>query len=568
MIIKCANCNKEFEPSKQIQNRIKKEPDKPRFCSPKCRAEHTGKKRKITEEYICDYCGKKFILSSDQRRDKAKNPNNKYFCGRQCSGKYNMSIEDNVIKRNRNSEQTKLNKYGDAHFNNHDKTVRTLQDKYNVDNVFQLDSIKELSKLTKLEKYNDANYNNKEQISKTLLNMDANKKKEWINKRKKSQCNTIQNRTDKEWEVIKNKLSESNAKAWKDMPQERKEEIKKLMSDAQKARWENMPLEKKQELFKKYRISMMDRYGTICNFTREEVQEKSRLNNGHTISKTNIKFRQRILEETGVDFSLEKDGFDLVKDDVAIDINPTFTHNCAFGFAYLTGRTTENKPLAEDYHYKRYLKASELGYHLINIWDWDDVNKILDMIKNKETLYARKLHIREVSTKDTAEFLNNYHIQNTCKGQTIRLGLYMDDELIELMTFGKPRYNKNYEWELLRLCTHKDYKVVGGAEKLFNCFVSSYEPNSIISYCDISKFTGDVYKRLGFTQNNKILPSKHWSKGSEHITDNLLRQRGYDQLFNANYGKGTSNEELMILNGWLPVYDCGQITYLWKNSEN
>ena len=44
-----------------------------------------------------------------------------------------------------------------------------------------------------------------------------------------------------------------------------------------------------------------------------------------------------------------------------------------------------------------------------------------------------------------------------------------------------------------------------------------------------------------------ITPSKHWYhlNSKRHITDNLLRQRGYDQLFNTNYGKGTNNEELM-----------------------
>ena len=37
--------------------------------------------------------------------------------------------------------------------------------------------------------------------------------------------------------------------------------------------------------------------------------------------------------------------------------------------------------------------------------------------------------------------------------------------------------------------------------------------------------------------------------GERHITDNLLRQRGFDQLFNTNYDKGTSNEELMLYYG-------------------
>ena len=71
------------------------------------------------------------------------------------------------------------------------------------------------------------------------------------------------------------------------------------------------------------------------------------------------------------------------------------------------------------------------------------------------------------------------------------------------------------------------------------------------------------------------MPSRHWyyvgpAKNGEgirlHITDNLLRQRGFDQLFHTSYGKGTSNEELMIARGYLPIYDCGQGVYIWRKS--
>lgn len=58
-----------------------------------------------------------------------------------------------------------------------------------------------------------------------------------------------------------------------------------------------------------------------------------------------------------------------------------------------------------------------------------------------------------------------------------------------------------------------------------------------------------------------LTTQKIWSKGNIRITDNLLRQRGYDQLFKTTYGKGTNNEQLMLNNGWLPIYDCGQSVY-------
>ena len=48
-----------------------------------------------------------------------------------------------------------------------------------------------------------------------------------------------------------------------------------------------------------------------------------------------------------------------------------------------------------------------------------------------------------------------------------------------------------------------------------------------------------------------------------HITDNLLRQRGFDQLFGTSYGKGTSNRELMLEHGFVEIYDAGQSVYEW-----
>ena len=99
---------------------------------------------------------------------------------------------------------------------------------------------------------------------------------------------------------------------------------------------------------------------------------------------------------------------------------------------------------------------------------------------------------------------------------------------------------------------------------MFSRFIKEYNPTSIISYCDRSKFTGTVYTKLGMKLDHSTNPARIWSLGDMKITDNLLRQRGYDQLFNTNFGKGASNEELMLENGWLPVYDCGQDVYVWE----
>jgi hypothetical protein len=94
-----------------------------------------------------------------------------------------------------------------------------------------------------------------------------------------------------------------------------------------------------------------------------------------------------------------------------------------------------------------------------------------------------------------------------------------------------------------------------------------YAPSSIISYCDLSKFDGGIYKSLGFKHNNTTV-GKHWYniKTHTHITDNHLRVHGVDRLLGTAYGKGTDNVQLMIDNNFLTVYDAGQASYIWRNT--
>ncbi|MDY5929934.1 MAG: hypothetical protein SPJ27_07860, partial [Candidatus Onthovivens sp.] len=240
---------------------------------------------------------------------------------------------------------------------------------------------------------------------------------------------------------------------------------------------------------------------------------------------------------------------------------PSYTHNSTIGCGF---NGHYEKSLPKNYHLEKSKLAIENGFFCIHVFDWDDWNKIINLLLPKKSIYARNCQIKEVSKKECNEFLNLYHLQNTCNGQKVRYGLYYDNKLIEVMTFGKPRYNKNYEWELLRLCSHKDYKIIGGTERLFKHFLKEYNPQNMISYCDNAKFSGEVYKRLGMLLESKGSPYCVWSKNNEKITSNLLMQRGYDQLFGTNYGKGTSNKDLMIQNGWREVYDCGQSVYIWN----
>ena len=391
----------------------------------------------------------------------------------------------------------------------------TLQERYGIDNVYQLDNIKDKCKQTKLERYGSETYNNTEKQKQTML--------------------------DKYGVTCSYRLPEVQ------------EKIIELYGGIGVG---------SKEISNKQKQTMINKYGVPYYYLSKEARDK----NTFTISKINKEIAKILNDnniETEFEFVIDKYSYDLhiLNTNILLEINPTYTHNSTIGARF---SKFDKKPLDKNYHITKSKIAKENNYRCIHIWDWDDLDKLVELLKPKKTLQARKLKLKEVSIEETTEFLNKYHFQDNCKGQTIRIGLYNQDELVQIMTFGKPRYNKNYEYELLRLCIKPDYRIIGGSEKLFNYFINKYKPNSIISYCDNSKFNGEVYLKLNFKLKDYGNPSKHWFNGERHITDNLLRQRGFDQLFNTNYGKGTSNEELMLYYGFVEIFDCGQSIYVWN----
>lgn len=328
---------------------------------------------------------------------------------------------------------------------------------------------------------------------------------------------------------------------------------------------------------KKRKETMIARYGVDSVLLLKSVMEA----NGNTVSKINQSFG-KFLTDNNIKYQYEylvgskyRYDFYIENTNILLEVNPSFTHTVAG--TCLNSYKYNDK--FEIYHLDKVLYAQQHDYRCIHIWQWDDWLDILNIIRqDKQKLYARTLSISEIDKSVANKFLDFNHLQGSCYGNFVNLGLYdKNNKLVQVMTFGRPRYNINYEYELLRLCTCAENIIVGGAEKLFKYFIKQYTPVSVISYCDVSKFVGDVYKRLGFKLKEQTKPQKVWSRdvnySKEYITDNLLRQRGFDQLVGSKlnppeiYGKGTNNEELMLKHHWLPVYDCGQKVFVWSGQN-
>ena len=373
-------------------------------------------------------------------------------------------------------------------------------------------------------------------------------KRNWENKtvEEKEAWSTKQSKAHLNSPTFKEKITASNRDYRYSLTEEERAKQDSMRSASMKAWWESLPEEE-----------------------RESIQS-NRFKNGRCYnskaSGPNTRF-QKALERHGIttatrEFCLDHKTFDFKIDDILVEINPTFTHNSTF---FPLGN---KRCLDKNYHKNKTNIAESYGYRCIHIFDWDDEEKIINSILNKPkiTIYARNCEVREVAKQEAIDFIFKHHIQNYAK-DSIRLGLYHDNELVSIMTFGKPRYNKNYEYEIIRYCSAVN--IIGGADKLFKHFVSQFKPKSVISYCDISKFTGRVYENLGFKLLRKPSPSKHWYnvRTKEHYTDALVRQQGFSRLINRKEAAednlvGANNRDLMINAGFVEVYDCGQATYV------
>lgn len=398
--------------------------------------------------------------------------------------------------------------------------------------------------------------------------------KEQFNQKRRATCkekygNENYNNSEKAQETLLTKYGVSNVSQLKEVKEKRKNtNISKYGVDN---------VSKLPEIVDKITSTKISRYGKKNSFSYDEVLNKvianfrensEGINQIQNTVEPNLSFKNLLIsngftvdEAENRERAVGKYRYDFCIDDILIEINPTATHNITF--SPFGSDSIKNS----DYHYNKFKNAQEHNYRCISVFDWDDKDKILELLKNeKEKVYARNCEVREVDKKVAKEFISRYHLQGYAKS-TINLGLYCNNELVSIMTFAKPRYNAKFEFEIIRYCASKN--IIGGSEKLFKHFIDTYNPSSIISYCDFSKFSGKTYEKLGFHLSGVSI-GKHWynMKTKQHITNNLLLQLGYDKLFKTDFGKGVSNEELMLSSGFVVVCDCGQGTYVWDKENN
>lgn len=223
-----------------------------------------------------------------------------------------------------------------------------------------------------------------------------------------------------------------------------------------------------------------------------------------------------------------------------------------------------------NYHLSKTVLAKEKSIQLLHITD-HEVNNKFEIVKNRlynklnlsPKLYARKFIIEEISNKQYRDYIISNHIQGYAPA-SVRISLVQDGQIQALMSFSKSRYNRNYEWELIRYVSK--HTVVGGASRLFKYFINKYSPESVISYADLRWNTGAMYEKIGMSFLHKTAPN-YW-----YVTDQGLVHRSSFQKHKLktkidNYDPSKTEWENMRLNNFHKFWDCGNNVYIWKNNN-
>jgi hypothetical protein len=483
------------------------------------------KKQNNLKNIQCLNCNNIFIISKSKNRQ---------FCSVSCSQKYTKSKNKDWLSKR---DITNINKYGvksplESNIVKN-KYKQNLMDKYGVDNPFLVPEFREKANDTIKNRYGVKHANQNKEISSRISSSLKGK---------------IKNR-DKvisiRWEKIQSYCEIEQLEPMFDKQYLQDNLIKDI-----RVKFKCKQCETINE------ISINNGYLPTCNkcssykgysLIEEEI---TRFIQQYYNGEIQLKNRSLLSGKREIDIYLPELG-------LAFEINGIYWHSEIWG-------------KYRDYHLSKTIEINNKNIHLIHIFDYEWLYKkdiIQSIILNKLNLipvkiYARKCQIKLVNNNEKKDFLDNNHIQGNCIS-SVNIGLYYNDELVSIMTFGTNRFKKDKSTELLRFCNKLNTNVVGGASKLFQYFIKNYNPLVIITFADRRYSLGKLYPILGFDFYSFTKPSYFYWKNMK-IYNRMSFQKHMLKTKLEKFDPTLSEYDNMIFNGYNRVWDCGNYKFIWN----
>lgn len=500
--------------------------------------EYYDKYIKKDKEDLCRNCGKptKFLSLLAGYRD---------CCSRACTNILKYGVDNPWKSKEIRTKiaKTKLDKYGDSTFTNREKAKETCRKNFGVDYSFQAEEVKDKIKKTTLNRHGVENIfqldSVKEKVEKTNLEKYG-AKRPWMSENIQEKSRQVRKNNIIDYCTENNCILINNLDL--DYPSKILDDIN-FLNYGRQYFIKNSDIKLAKELDKKYREEAKvynSKYEAEIHEWLSSIYSDEILINKYGIIKDDTKKQ--------LDFYIPNK-------QLAIEFNGDFIHSANYG-------------KSADYHLNKTILCSEQGIRLIHIFEheWNSKQDIIKSIISSalgiyETrVYARKCELRDVSSKEAREFLEINHLQGFIPS-SYRVGLYYNNELIQLLCFGKNRFKRD-EIELLRMCTKLDTQVVGGFSKLLK--YQLYK--EFISYVDLSKFSANGYLKNGFEIISQSAPSYKYIKGERVLNRLRAQKHKLPKLLGDDFDASKTESENMQDAGWWKIYDCGNLKLLYSRS--
>lgn len=473
---------------------------------------------------------------------------------------------DPVFCNHDKARQTKLERYGDPEFSNKEKRYannlvkfgsitpfgseavqnkkrETVRNKYGVDNVFMIPEVKEKIKKTIREKYG---------VDHITKNQDVRKK---LSK-------SIKSSWDKKDKSLRDKIRLNNS-----ISKSPDDVINSFIKDDRIYYTCKCPHNECNKCVEKTYECPSNIHSNRSN-TNIELCTKLMPIQYDRISGTTIElYVCRILDSLNIIYKtndrtiLNGKELDIYipEKNLAIECNGIYWHSL-------------KEP---SFHYRKWKQCKEKGIQLLSIWEDQIINKpeiIKGLILSRLGIYdtriqARQCVFKEVSSKESMEFLEKNHLQGQLGG-SVRYGLYYKGELVSLMVFGKKRKalgskDEKDKWELYRYCNKIGIHVTAGASRLFKHFLKNHPGCIVESFSSNDISMGNLYKKLGFGLEKE-------QNGSYWYIDKMM-QRHHRYTFRKDIliknGADPNKTEFQITDemGLYRIYDSGQQKWIFMS---
>ena len=212
--------------------------------------------------------------------------------------------------------------------------------------------------------------------------------------------------------------------------------------------------------------------------------------------------------------------FEMVNYNIAFEINDICSHN-------ITRQEST-------YHiHKTQMMNDQYNIRLIHLWEWELTNDILwlkisNWIFNSLLLNQSKIQlnlfdnsnsydIRLVNKEEQLSFLNQYSLDsdrnfNKC------IGIYYNNELIQTISFVNEH--------IISICVKFGYEMIQGTKEVIQSYMKYKNLDYILTYVDLSKFTGETFEDIGFELVQYQEPV---------IISEVPTKSKYKQVYNCGY---------------------------------